>query len=138
MLNRYNKFLSKAFLLPNITNISKRFLNLHEYQSAGLINEFNVATPKFITIDKTNKSEFANLATSNSINLKDFVIKAQVLAGGRGLGHFDNGFKGGVHLVTSLNEAEEKIDKMLGAKLITKQTDKDGKICNKLMVCERV
>jgi succinyl-CoA synthetase beta subunit len=26
------------------------------------------------------------------------VIKAQVLAGGRGKGHFDNGFKGGVHL----------------------------------------
>lgn len=27
------------------------------------------------------------------------VIKAQVLAGGRGKGHFDNGFKGGVHVV---------------------------------------
>ena len=27
------------------------------------------------------------------------VIKAQVLAGGRGKGHFDNGFKGGVHLI---------------------------------------
>jgi hypothetical protein len=26
------------------------------------------------------------------------VIKAQVLAGGRGLGHFENGFKGGVHV----------------------------------------
>ena len=28
----------------------------------------------------------------------EYVIKAQVLAGGRGKGHFDNGFKGGVHL----------------------------------------
>lgn len=27
----------------------------------------------------------------------DFVIKAQVLAGGRGLGAFTNGFQGGVH-----------------------------------------
>ena len=27
------------------------------------------------------------------------VIKAQVLAGGRGKGHFDNGLQGGVHLV---------------------------------------
>ena len=27
----------------------------------------------------------------------EFVIKAQILAGGRGKGHFDNGFKGGVH-----------------------------------------
>lgn len=28
----------------------------------------------------------------------EYVVKAQVLAGGRGKGHFDNGFKGGVHL----------------------------------------
>ena len=29
------------------------------------------------------------------------VIKAQVLAGGRGKGHFDNGLQGGVHIVES-------------------------------------
>jgi succinyl-CoA synthetase beta subunit len=28
-----------------------------------------------------------------------FAVKAQVLAGGRGKGHFENGFKGGVHVV---------------------------------------
>jgi succinyl-CoA synthetase beta subunit len=31
----------------------------------------------------------------------DVVIKAQVLAGGRGKGTFDNGFKGGVRVVYS-------------------------------------
>ena len=31
----------------------------------------------------------------------DMVIKAQVLAGGRGKGTFDNGFKGGVRVVYS-------------------------------------
>jgi hypothetical protein len=30
----------------------------------------------------------------------DVVIKAQILAGGRGLGKFKNGFKGGVHVCT--------------------------------------
>lgn len=29
---------------------------------------------------------------------EEFVIKAQILAGGKGKGHFDSGFKGGVHL----------------------------------------
>lgn len=29
------------------------------------------------------------------------VIKAQVLAGGRGKGHFDNGLKGGVRVIYS-------------------------------------
>lgn len=28
----------------------------------------------------------------------EYVVKAQILAGGRGLGVFDSGFKGGVHL----------------------------------------
>jgi succinyl-CoA synthetase beta subunit len=28
----------------------------------------------------------------------EYVIKAQVHAGGRGRGHFDNGFKSGVHI----------------------------------------
>ena len=32
---------------------------------------------------------------------EDMVIKAQVLAGGRGKGTFDNGFKGGVRVVYS-------------------------------------
>lgn len=30
--------------------------------------------------------------------VREYVIKAQILAGGRGKGTFDNGFKGGVHL----------------------------------------
>lgn len=30
--------------------------------------------------------------------MKDVVIKAQVLSGGRGRGHFDNGFHSGVHM----------------------------------------
>lgn len=30
----------------------------------------------------------------------DVVIKAQALTGGRGLGSFKNGFKGGVHMCT--------------------------------------
>ena len=33
-----------------------------------------------------------------SIGPGEYVVKAQVLAGGRGLGVFDTGFKGGVHL----------------------------------------
>jgi succinyl-CoA synthetase beta subunit len=32
------------------------------------------------------------------VDAGEYVIKAQVLAGGRGKGWFDNGFKGGVHL----------------------------------------
>lgn len=35
----------------------------------------------------------------------EYVVKAQVLGGGRGLGYFrENGFKGGVHLVKTPEE----------------------------------
>lgn len=30
--------------------------------------------------------------------MPEYVIKAQILAGGRGKGYFENGFKGGVHI----------------------------------------
>ena len=48
----------------------------------------------------------------------DVVIKAQVLAGGRGKGTFKNGFKGGVHVVTHPNEAKDYAARMLGQKLV--------------------
>ena len=66
------------------------------------------------------------------------MVKAQVLAGGRGKGHFDNGFQGGVHLVGSPEEAREVASNMMGSKLITKQTGEEGRICNKLLVVEKL
>lgn len=34
-----------------------------------------------------------------TLNMVQLVVKSQVLAGGRGLGKFKNGFEGGVHIV---------------------------------------
>ena len=39
------------------------------------------------------------LLLADSSGTKDVVIKAQVLAGGRGKGHFESGLKGGVKIV---------------------------------------
>lgn len=33
------------------------------------------------------------------LEVDEYVVKAQVHAGGRGKGHFDTGFKGGVHIL---------------------------------------
>lgn len=61
--------------------------------------------------------------------MKEAVIKAQVLTGGRGKGVFDNGFVGGVHEVNSGEEARRVASKMLGHRLQTKQTGKLGILC---------
>jgi len=68
----------------------------------------------------------------------DCVIKAMVLTGGRGLGHFSNGFKGGVHLCSKPGDVEKNASKMLGQNLITKQTTSEGLPCKKVMLVERM
>lgn len=65
------------------------------------------------------------------------VIKAQVLAGGRGKGTFDNGLKGGVRVIYSPTEAKMFAEQMIGHKLITKQTGAQGRLCNAVYICER-
>lgn len=45
----------------------------------------------------------------------DMVIKAQVLAGGRGKGYFDNGLKGGVRVIYSCVGCQKETYPMLMA-----------------------
>lgn len=70
-------------------------------------------------------------------NQNEVVVKSQVLAGGRGLGTFKNGFKGGVHIV-NVDQAEETASKMLGQILVTKQTGAQGKVVSKVYLCEKM
>ncbi|CAE7419822.1 scsC, partial [Symbiodinium microadriaticum] len=61
-----------------------------------------------------------------------------VLTGGRGLGHFDSGLQGGVHIVSTEKDLVDLASKMLGNNLITKQTGAAGLPCNKVMVAEKM
>ncbi|THH11777.1 hypothetical protein EW145_g412 [Phellinidium pouzarii] len=111
----------------------KRFLSIHEYQSVQLLNTYDISTPKSLPA----KSPEEAYKVALNFGCKDLVIKAQVLAGGRGKGNFDNGFQGGVHLIDSPEQAREYASKMIGSKLITKQTGEKGRICNAVMLAER-
>lgn len=68
---------------------------------------------------------------------EELVVKSQILAGGRGLGTFKNGFKGGVHVVKR-DEVEATAGKMLGEVLVTKQTGPEGKPVNQVYICEKL
>lgn len=74
---------------------------------------------------------------AEGLKTDNLVLKAQVLAGGRGKGTFKNGLKGGVRLVFSPEEAEQIAGKMVNQTLVTKQTGAAGRVCNKVMVAER-
>jgi len=67
----------------------------------------------------------------------DVVVKAQILAGGRGLGVFDTGLKGGVQICHNSEEVLSVAQKMLGHTLITKQTGPEGKVVSKILVARR-
>ncbi|WOO79757.1 Succinate--CoA ligase [ADP-forming] subunit beta, mitochondrial [Vanrija pseudolonga] len=110
-----------------------RNLSIHEYQSVQLLNQYGVDTP--VGKPAFTPAEAESVAAAFG---KPTVIKAQVLAGGRGKGHFDNGFQGGVHMVDTPAEAKDFASKMLGHKLITKQTGAGGRICNAVMLAERM
>merc|ERR1711936_141414 len=111
----------------------KRALSVHEHVSMSLLKEAGVPVPKF-GVAKT-AAEAKQIAVDIASN--DLVVKAQVLAGGRGKGHFAGGSKGGVRLVYSPEEVEEASVGMIGDFLITKQTGAEGRICNTVMVTER-
>src|SRR6185437_16956649 len=68
----------------------------------------------------------------------EIVVKAQIHAGGRGKGTFTNGFKGGVHLCKSPEEARDLAWKMLGQTLVTHQTGPSGKVVNTVLVAKSV
>ncbi|KAF2151390.1 succinate-CoA ligase [Myriangium duriaei CBS 260.36] len=116
-----------------VPKTQQRYLSVHEYRSAQLLESYGIGVPKGGVA--TSAAEAEQVAKKISDN--DMVIKAQVLAGGRGKGHFDNGFKGGVRVVYSPKEAKILANEMIGHKLITKQTGERGRICNSVYIVER-
>lgn len=131
----------------------RRFLDLHEFQSKQILHNHGVKVQKFKVVsnlDEIHKvmypERFGQLETNKWSGFKDdisnseeFVVKAQVLAGGRGKGKFMNsGLQGGVKLTTKPLEAESYAKAMLNDYLITKQTSSTGVLVERVMIAEAV
>ena len=109
-------------------------MNIHEYQAKELFDRFHVPSP----VGKVAATPQEAAAAAAEFAGSKLVIKAQVHAGGRGKGHFKNGFKGGVHLIDSPEQAAEYAEKMLNETLVTLQTGDEGKVVRKVMIAEAV
>ena len=107
-------------------------MNIHEYQAKELLRKFGVATPRGKVASSPEETE----QIARELASAEIVVKAQIHAGGRGKGTFANGFKGGVHLCKTPEEAREIARKMLGQTLVTHQTGPAGRIVNKVLVAE--
>jgi succinyl-CoA synthetase beta subunit len=109
-------------------------MNIHEYQAKELFEKFGVATPKGMVASTTAEAGTA----AREIGGSGLVVKAQVHAGGRGKGTFKNGFKGGVHVVNTAEEARDIAGQMLGQTLVTHQTGPEGKLVSKVLIAKSV
>ncbi|ORY00690.1 Suclg2 protein, partial [Basidiobolus meristosporus CBS 931.73] len=112
-----------------------RSLHLHEYQSKQLMDKYNVDTQRFKVVTSPDQVLKATKELLDQ-NAQEFVIKAQVHAGGRGKGTLSSGLKGGVQLTTDQEKAKDFVSKMVGYRLVTHQTPPEGVPVQKVMIAE--
>jgi succinyl-CoA synthetase beta subunit len=90
-------------------------MNLHEFQSKELFSKVGIP----ILNGKVASSVQQAKEAAQKLQGNQWVIKAQIHAGGRGKA-------GGIHIANSLDEVEGIASKLLGSRLVTKQTDPSG------------
>jgi len=100
-------------------------LNLHEYQSKELLSKYGVPVP----LGKIAATAEEAHVHAKNLGFDRFVVKAQVLAGGRGKA-------GGIKIAPTPEEVERISSEMLGMKLVTPQTGPEGKVVHKVLVEE--
>ena len=98
-------------------------MNLHEYQGKQLFAEYGLPVSKGIAVDTPEAAAEA----CDTIGGSEWVVKAQVHAGGRGKA-------GGVKLVKSKEDAKAFAEQWLGKRLVTYQTDANGQPVSKILV----
>lgn len=104
------------------------------------MNKYDVRVQKGFMAENAEQalSVAEKLVTENA---EELILKAQIHAGGRGKGHFTNGFKGGVKICCGEDRAAqvgEFSKHMFGSHLITKQTGPEGQLCQKVLVHEGI
>lgn len=100
-------------------------MNVHEYQGKEILRKYGVTTPRGIACFSVDEA----VAAAEKLGGSVWVVKAQIHAGGRGLG-------GGVKVATSMEAVREYSEAILGMQLITHQTGPEGKKVNRLYIEE--
>jgi len=100
-------------------------MNLHEYQSKQLFAKYGIPVPE----GKPACTAFEAREAAQALGGERWVVKAQVHAGGRGKA-------GGVVLVDDLDAVEAEANRLLGHRLVTRQTGEPGLPINTLLIEE--
>jgi succinyl-CoA synthetase beta subunit len=102
-------------------------MNLHEYQAKLLLRQYCVPVPEGIAADSASAAVDAAKLVREKTGIEVWAIKAQIHAGGRGKA-------GGIKIARTLDEVSHMAYDMLGKRLVTHQTGKEGKLVRKVLV----
>jgi len=98
-------------------------MKIHEYQAKNLFRKDGIPVLDGIACFSAKEAIEASIKLGGNI----WAVKAQIHAGGRGKG-------GGVKIAKSLKDVKDYAEKILGMKLVTHQTDKNGQVVRRLFV----
>ena len=100
-------------------------MNIHEHQAKEILRDYGAPVSNGVVIFSPN--EIKNKI--KQLKSKEYVLKAQIHAGGRGKA-------GGVKLIKKIDELEIESKKMFGKTLITHQTGPEGKKVKRIYIQE--
>ncbi len=98
-------------------------MKIHEYQAKQILARYGINVPAGDVADSADQA----LAIAQRMPAEQYVVKAQVHAGGRGKG-------GGVKLVRTAEEVRQAAAHMLSTPLVTPQTGPQGRRVRKVLV----
>lgn len=99
-------------------------MNLHEFQSKELMRSFGGIA---VSDGEATTQAFDAVRIARNLGGTAWAVKAQIHAGGRGLG-------GGVKIARSLEEVRAAANAICGMNLVTKQTGAKGKIVRTIYI----
>ena len=102
-------------------------MKLHEYQTKDIFRRSGIPTPNGQLVTSSDQAAKA----AQIIDGPPWVIKAQILAGGRGKG-------GGIKVAHYPYEVVTAAESLLGKPLVTKQTGTEGVIVNQVLIEEGI
>ncbi len=100
-------------------------MNIHEHQAKQILKEFGIEVPNGVFALSVEDL----IKKAKQLNTNKYVLKAQIHAGGRGKA-------GGIKILNNIDELIKESKELLGKKLITPQTGKEGKEVKRLYVEE--
>ena len=100
-------------------------MNIHEHQAKKILKEFGVEVPNGVFAFNVEDL----IQKAKQLNTDKYVLKAQIHAGGRGKA-------GGIKILNNIDELIKASKELLGKKLITPQTGREGREVKRLYVEE--